>query len=88
MCVCVCVCAKKSNDVHISREFHGTQLRDVHSSAHRMVFVTPSQEMDEFDTTVPGPWMEQWEIVHVNRHTEAYLEELQAGVASTPLIVG
>jgi hypothetical protein len=23
----------------------------------------------EFDTTIPGPWMKKWEIVHHNRHT-------------------
>lgn len=26
----------------------------------------------EFDTTIAGPWMGQWEIVHHNRHTAQY----------------
>jgi hypothetical protein len=26
---------------------------------------------DEFDTTLHGPWMKRWEIVHHNRHTAA-----------------
>ena len=25
---------------------------------------------DEFDTTIHGPWMKRWEIVHHNRHTQ------------------
>jgi len=29
------------------------------------------QEVDEFDTTIAGPWMRQWEIEHHNRHTQA-----------------
>ncbi|XP_060071963.1 uncharacterized protein LOC132551834 [Ylistrum balloti] len=30
---------------------------------------------DEFDTTIQGPWMKKWEIVHVNRHVESYRED-------------
>ncbi len=26
-------------------------------------------EEDKFDTTIVGPWMKKWEIVHHNRHT-------------------
>lgn len=26
----------------------------------------------EFDTTLPGPWMKKWEIVHMNKHTERH----------------
>ena len=29
-------------------------------------------EDPEFDTTIVGPWMGQWEIVHHNKHTEQY----------------
>ncbi|XP_041351420.1 uncharacterized protein LOC121370336 [Gigantopelta aegis] len=25
---------------------------------------------DEFDTTIQGPWMKKWELVHQNRHTD------------------
>lgn len=27
---------------------------------------------DEFDTTIQGPWMKKWEIVHQNPHTEKH----------------
>ena len=27
------------------------------------------QQVDEFDTTLAGPWMNRWDIVHHNRHT-------------------
>ena len=30
-------------------------------------------EVDEFDTTIHGPWMKRWEIVHHNRHTASLL---------------
>jgi hypothetical protein len=26
---------------------------------------------DEFDTTISGPWMRRWKIVHHNKHTES-----------------
>ena len=26
---------------------------------------------EEFDTTIHGPWMKRWKIVHHNKHTEA-----------------
>ena len=29
------------------------------------------QDVDEFDTTNPGPWMLKWEITNENRHTAA-----------------
>lgn len=32
------------------------------------------EEIDEFDTTIQGPWMKKWEIVHVNRHVERHRE--------------
>lgn len=30
---------------------------------------TGYQDVDEFDTTIHGPWMLRWEITHPNRHT-------------------
>ena len=30
-------------------------------------------DADEFDTTLHGPWMKRWEIVHHNRHTASML---------------
>jgi len=29
------------------------------------------QDVDEFDTTIPGPWMLKWEVINHNRHTVA-----------------
>ncbi|XP_013396291.1 uncharacterized protein LOC106163289 [Lingula anatina] len=33
------------------------------------------KEMDDFDTTIVGPWMKKWKIVHHNRHTKNISEE-------------
>ncbi|XP_069117187.1 phytanoyl-CoA dioxygenase domain-containing protein 1 homolog [Argopecten irradians] len=30
------------------------------------------QQEEEFNTTIQGPWMKKWEIVHMNRHVESY----------------
>lgn len=30
--------------------------------------IIPQAEDEEFDTTIQGPWMKKWEIVHVNQH--------------------
>ena len=30
--------------------------------------VIPQAEDEDFDTTIQGPWMKKWEIVHVNQH--------------------
>ncbi|CAH1792836.1 unnamed protein product [Owenia fusiformis] len=32
-------------------------------------------KMDEFDTTIAGPWMKKWELVHHNEHTKAWMEQ-------------
>ncbi|WAR20076.1 hypothetical protein MAR_001914 [Mya arenaria] len=31
-----------------------------------------TNEDPEFDTTLPGPWMKKWEIVHMNKHTDRH----------------
>ena len=35
------------------------------------------QEADDpkFDTTIQGPWMRKWEMVHMNRHTDALTDD-------------
>ena len=33
----------------------------------------------EFDTTISGPWMDRWELVHHNRHVAAHLAANAAG---------
>ncbi|WAR18383.1 hypothetical protein MAR_000221 [Mya arenaria] len=30
--------------------------------------VIPKAESEDFDTTIQGPWMKKWDIVHVNQH--------------------
>ncbi|XP_006814546.1 uncharacterized protein LOC100368117 [Saccoglossus kowalevskii] len=32
------------------------------------------EDTDEFDTTIPGPWMTRWGVTHHNRHTAKLLE--------------
>lgn len=32
-------------------------------------------EDPEFDTTLPGPWMKKWEIVHMNKHTIRHAQD-------------
>ena len=43
--------------------------------------------MDEFDITVQGPWMKSWEIVHINKHTDAFEKDSQ-NPPKVPQIVG
>ena len=33
----------------------------------------------DFDTTISGPWMDRWELVHHNRHVAAHLAATAAG---------
>ena len=33
----------------------------------------------EFDTTIYGPWMRRWEIVHHNKHTKAHETHINDG---------
>ncbi|XP_071493910.1 phytanoyl-CoA dioxygenase domain-containing protein 1 homolog [Diadema antillarum] len=33
---------------------------------------TSHEDDDEFDTTITGPWMQRWEMVHTNRHTARF----------------
>lgn len=39
------------------------------------------QREDKFDTNIHGPWMNRWDIVHHNRHTQALLREGGARVS-------
>ncbi|XP_062615047.1 uncharacterized protein LOC134276778 [Saccostrea cucullata] len=36
--------------------------------------ILPNTEDAEFDTTMPGPWMKKWELVHHNEHTDKLKE--------------
>ena len=35
------------------------------------------EEVDDkrFDTTIQGPWMKKWEMVHMNRHTDTLSDD-------------
>ncbi|XP_060578408.1 uncharacterized protein LOC132735471 [Ruditapes philippinarum] len=35
-------------------------------------------EEEEFDTTIQGPWMKKWEIVHMNKHVDRFMEQEKA----------
>ena len=39
---------------------------------------------DEFDTTIHGPWMKRWEIVHHNRHSASMLTSTGPGDSYKP----
>ena len=39
-------------------------------------FQEENVEDPEFDTTIKGPWMNRWEIVHHNKHTAAFEKRL------------
>ena len=54
-----------------------------------MFFKYILQKEEEFDTTIVGPWMEKWEIVHMNKHTEAHARESEEGKQpSIPYVTG
>lgn len=49
---------------------------DRHSKQKESVADNPAPAEDpEFDTTLPGPWMKKWEIVHMNKHTERHRKD-------------
>lgn len=45
---------------------------------HAYCFIFNFQLPDdpEFDTTIQGPWMKKWDIVHMNQHTSKLTEDL------------
>ncbi|XP_012945832.1 phytanoyl-CoA dioxygenase [Aplysia californica] len=42
-----------------------------HLQQHQMTAGEEATPLDKLDTTLTGPWMKQWRLVHGNRHTEA-----------------
>ena len=40
------------------------------------------KDYDEFDVTIQGPWMDKWEIVHMNQHTDAHTKAGSTPTAS------
>ena len=54
----------------------------VAETLHLSNAVMPSMlhaEDRDFDTTISGPWMDRWELVHHNRHVAAHLAASAAG---------
>lgn len=37
-------------------------------------YIFQDLEEEEFDTTIQGPWMKKWEIVHMNKHVDRFLK--------------
>ena len=42
-------------------------------------FFLRAADEQTFDTTISGPWMDRWELVHHNRHVAAHLAASAAG---------
>lgn len=50
-------------------KFEGIDRHELQKkSVEDMKDTIPNAEDDDFDTTIQGPWMKKWEIVHVNQH--------------------
>lgn len=52
---------------------HATVTFEFVSLFHCCLIVNPipqKAEDNDFDTTIQGPWMKKWDIVHVNHHVE------------------
>lgn len=63
---------KEQPDLQIDWESFDSVER--HVAARANVEDTRPEE-DEFDTTIQGPWMKKWEMVHRNRHTARLTDE-------------
>ena len=62
-----CVVMRKADDPNYEINWETLCPED----RSRVMAEAVGYEMDEFDTTIHGPWMNRWEIVHHNRHTES-----------------
>ena len=58
------------------------ESRSIHDSVYipkikfiSYIFSCLQTAEEEFDTTIPGPWMKKWELVHTNKHTDAYFAQ-------------
>jgi len=56
------------NDPHYIPNWEDWGLQSRHQS-----YNTEKEEI--MDTTISGPWMENWELVHENKHTDAYFKK-------------
>ena len=71
-----------------SPQCHLHRLQCLQTPPHLSSAVMPSMSCAEdrdFDTTISGPWMDRWELVHHNRHVAAHLAASAAGQAAVDL---
>ncbi|KAH3859334.1 uncharacterized protein LOC127871842 isoform X2 [Dreissena polymorpha] len=70
------VLMRTADDPHYVVDWDKFDFVDRHAEQKKLVEdmkdLTPVAEDDAFDTTIQGPWMKKWEIVHVNRHVEKF----------------
>ncbi|KAK3595964.1 hypothetical protein CHS0354_032478 [Potamilus streckersoni] len=66
-----CVLMRSSKDPVAKIDWEKFERVNRHKEQRESVKdIIPQAEESEFDTTIQGPWMKKWEIVHVNRHVE------------------
>ncbi|XP_071162484.1 1-deoxypentalenic acid 11-beta-hydroxylase-like [Mytilus edulis] len=59
---------RTSKDPNYKIDWESFNKIDRHQVQKESIEENDSAIEDEFDTTIQGPWMKKWEIVHVNRH--------------------
>ncbi|XP_076099551.1 uncharacterized protein LOC143069006 isoform X2 [Mytilus galloprovincialis] len=59
---------RTSKDPNYKIDWEAFNKIDRHQVQKESIEENESAIEDEFDTTIQGPWMKKWEIVHVNRH--------------------
>jgi hypothetical protein len=55
---------------------------------NQKVFSDPEKKVGDFETTIFGPWMKKWELVHSNVHVEAMLRDEEEGRNKVPVVTG
>ncbi|KAK3093268.1 hypothetical protein FSP39_013470 [Pinctada imbricata] len=56
--------------------FESVDRHEKQREAVKDMELLPQSEEKEFDTTIQGPWMKKWDIVHMNQHTERLTEDV------------
>jgi len=68
-------CVPMTDRKNINWKHFAEQARDELQQQHVQQAAQPKPEPreDAFDTTISGPWMMQWPVVHHNKHSQALL---------------
>ncbi|CAL5220437.1 g2452 [Coccomyxa viridis] len=84
-----CITMAKADDPAFQVDWSGWAEQDRTPMQKGAVSADKSTEVDkavekeeadrDFDTTISGPWMDRWELVHHNRHVAAHLAANAAG---------